>query len=779
VAQQFRGQINLDVRDSQPDWKPYEPARAKEGSPNILYIVWDDVGFGALSCYGGMIEAPNMQRIANMGLRYTQFHTTALCSPSRSCFLNGRNATSNGMSCITEGATGYPGGNGRVPFENAMISEVLAEQGYNTYHTGKWHLTPADESNAAATKQRWPLGRGFERYYGFLGGETDQWYPDLVYDNHPVAPPDKPENGYHFGKDITDKTIQFIRDAKVIDPDKPWLTYYCPGAAHAPHQVFKEWADKYKGVFDEGYEKYREKVLENQKKMGLVPQDTELPPLNPYAETTSPDGKPWPELDTVPPWDTLSDDEKRLYTRMAEVYAGFVDYTDAQIGRILDYLEETEQLENTIIVVVSDNGASGEGGPTGSVNENKFFNGIADSLEENMKLIDELGSTKTYNHYPTGWATAFCTPFKMYKRYANYEGGVADPCIVAWPKGISARGEVRHQYIHAIDIVPTLYDCLGIDPPETVKGYTQRPIEGASFRHTFDHADAAPPRETQFYTMLGTRGVWYKGWHAATVHPAIAGWGNFAKDRWELYHLESDRNQLHDLADQYPEIVEQMKNLWFYEAGKHNGLPLDDRPPVEMLTSPRPEAAKPREHYVYYPNCAAVSEHVAVDIRGRAYNIVAELSIQTPEAEGVLFELGSRFGGHSLFIQDRKLHYVYNWLGELVQHLVSNQEIPTGDQKLGVRFRPDDKEGASAVGEAVLYFDGQNVGSQRIRTQPGYFGLCGVGLTVGRSEGQAVSEEYEPPFTFRGGTIKHVLVDVSGERYRDLVKEAQAMLARD
>lgn len=779
MASHFQGKIKLDVRDSTQDWSAYAPPRPPEGAPNVLYIVWDDVGFGAFSCYGGLIEAPNMQRIADMGLRYTQFHTTALCSPSRSCFLNGRNATSNGMACITEGATGFPGNNGRVPPENAMISEGLVERGYNTYAVGKWHLTPADETNAAATKQRWPLGRGFERFYGFHGGETDQWFPDLIYDNHPTPPPYKPEEGYHLSHDLTDQGLRFIRDAKSVDPDKPWLMYYCPGAAHAPHQVFRDWAARYKGKFDMGYEEYREIVLENQKKMGLVPENTKLPPLNPYADATSADGEPWPKLDTVPPWDSLSDDEKRLYARMAEVYAGFVDHTDAQIGRLLDYLEESGQLENTIIVVVADNGASGEGGPTGSVNENKFFNGIPDSLEENLKLIDELGSEKTYNHYSTGWATAFCTPFKMYKRYSSYEGGTADPLIVAWPKGIAARGEVRHQYLHAIDIVPTLYDCLGIEPPETVKGYTQSPIEGASFRTTFDDANAPNPRDTQFYTMLGTRGIWHNGWHAATVHPAIAGWSNFAKDRWELYHLESDRNQLHDLAEQHPEILERLKNLWFYEAGQYQGLPLDDRTPVEILTAARPEAGKPREHFVYYPNTAPVPEAVAADIRGRAYNIVADLAIQTPEAEGVLLSMGSRFGGHALYIKDRRLHYVYNWLGEMVQHLVSEQEVSTGEQRLGVRFRPDGKEGPSAVGEAVLYFDGQSVGSARIRTQPGYFGLSGGGLTVGRAEGQPVTKDYDTPFAFRGGILKHVLVDVSGERYRDLVKEAEAMLARD
>ncbi|HZD43203.1 MAG TPA: sulfatase-like hydrolase/transferase, partial [Methanomicrobiales archaeon] len=338
----------------------------------------------------------------------------------------------------------------------------------------------------------WPLGRGFERYYGFLGGETNQWYPDLIYDNHPIDQPCRPDEGYHFSKDIAEKAIEFIRDAKVIAPEKPWFMYFCPGCAHAPHHVFKEWADRYKGRFDMGYEKIREQILENQKRLGLLPETTELSPINPHGEpsTTGPDGQPWPPLDFVPPWDSLSEDEKKLFTRMAEVYAGFVTYTDAQIGRIFDYLEESGQLDNTIIVVVSDNGASAEGGPSGSFNESKFFNNVPDTVEANLPHIDELGQPTSYNHYCSGWAWAFDTPFPYWKRFGGYEGGLSDMCLVAWPRGIRAQGEVRHQYIHAVDIVPTLYEMLGIEPPKVLKGYTQSPIEGESFTATFNDSQA-------------------------------------------------------------------------------------------------------------------------------------------------------------------------------------------------------------------------------------------------------------------------------------------------
>ncbi len=777
MSKRFKGTINIDARDSVPDWEPYEEPRAPEGAPNILYIVWDDAGFGAFDTYGGLIETPNMKRIADVGLLYTQFHTTALCSPTRSCLLTGRNATSNGMACVTEGTTGFPGSCGRIPFENALISEALVEKGWNTYAIGKWHLTPEEETSLASSKRLWPLDRGFERFYGFLGGETDQWYPNLVYDNHPVEVPYTPKQGYHLSKDLADKAIQFIRDSQVIAPEKPWLMYFCPGCAHAPHHVWKEWADKYMGRFDMGYEKYREIVLANQKKMGLVPEDIELPPINPYAEEKSADGKPWNTLDIVRPWDSLSENEKRLFSRMAEVYAGYVSYTDEQIGRILDYLEESGQLENTIIIAVSDNGASGEGGPNGSVNENKFFNGIPDTMEENMKYLDDLGSEKTYNHYCTGWAMAFNTPFKMYKRYSGHEGGIADPCLIAWPKGIRARGEVRHQYIHAIDIVPTLHECLGIEPPAVVKGYTQNPIEGMSFKGTFENPDAPAPRQTQFYTMTGTRGIWHKGWHASTIHTSIGDWGHFNQDKWELFNLEKDRNQMHNLTDQYPEKLEELKNLWFMEAGKYNGLPLEDRP--DIITFPRPQPTKPRNRYIYYPGCSEVPEAVAVNIRGRSYNIDAEMDIETQDAEGVLFSHGGRFGGHSLYIKDGRLHYVYNWLGEKEQKLTSGVNVPVGKCTLGVRFSMEGFEDTSPVGMAALYINDQNVAEARIKTQPAKFSIAGEGLNVGKDGGQPVSSDYQSPFEFRGGVIKEVVVDVSGEPYLDQEKEMLAMLMRD
>ncbi len=563
----FNGKIELDIRDSEPDWGPYAAPTAPENSPNVLYLVWDDTGIATWDCFGGLVEMPAMTRIADRGVRLSQFHTTALCSPTRASLLTGRNATTVGMATIEEFTDGFPNCNGRIPDDTALLPEVLNERGYNTYCIGKWHLTPLEESNLASTKRHWPTSRGFERFYGFMGGETDQWYPDLVYDNHPITPPATPEDGYHLSKDLADKTIEFIRDAKVIAPDKPWFSYVCPGAGHAPHHVFKEWADKYAGKFDMGYERYREIVLEKQKSMGIVPPDTELSPVNPYLDVKGPQGEPWPLQDTVRPWDSLNDEEKKLFSRMAEVFAGFLSYTDAQIGRILDYLEDSGQLDNTIIVVISDNGASGEGGPNGSVNEGKFFNGYIDTVEESMKYFDRLGGPETYNHYPIGWAMAFNTPYKLYKRYASHEGGIADTAIVSWPNGIAAHGEVRDNYVNVCDITPTVYDLLGITPPETVEGIAQKPLDGVSFKAALDNSAADTGKDTQFYTMLGTRGIWHRGWFANTVHAATpAGWSHFDADRWELFHIEADRSQCHDLAAEQPDKLEELKALWFSEA---------------------------------------------------------------------------------------------------------------------------------------------------------------------------------------------------------------------
>lgn len=785
MRKEWQGKLALDIREAQPDWTPFIQPEAPRDAPNVLMIVWDDVGYAAMDIHGGPIETPNMRRIADNGVKYSNFHTTALCSPTRSSLLTGRNATSNGMACVVEGSAGFPGLCARIPFENGTIAEVLNEMGWNTYAIGKWHLTPADETNNSSWKARWPTGRGFERFYGFLGGETNQWYPDLVYDNHDVEQPAKPDwndpNSYHLSKDLVDKAIEFVKDSKSVAPDKPWFMYFCPGCAHAPHHVFKEWADKYKGRFDMGYEAIREQILENQKKMGLLPQNTELSPINPHGEpnVTGPDGQPWPQMDFVKPWDSLSDDEKKLFCRMAEVYAGFVSYTDDQIGRLLEYLEKSGQMDNTIIVVTSDNGASGEGGPNGSYNENRFMNNVSDTIEDNMKFIDVLGSPKTYNHYNTGWAWAFDTPFPYWKRFSGYEGGVSDICLISWPRGIKAKGEVRNQYVHAVDIVPTLYELMGVTPPDEIKGYQQNRIEGESFKESLTDPKA-PEKETQFYAMLGQRSVYHQGWLCNTLHPPISGWGHFDDDVWELYNLKEDRSQKFNLAGQNPEKVRQMKDMWVYLASQYAGIPLDDRSAMEIFVSPRPQPSEPRGRYLYYPNSSPVPESVAVDMRARSYTIAAGVIVDTPESEGVLFAFGSSMGGHSLYIQNKKLTYVYNWLGSDIQKVVSGADITTGRHILSAEFRKigEDPKAKSPTGVLTLYIDNKQVGQDEIKAQPGNLGIDAY-LMVGYDKGAGVSPDYETPFAFTGGTIEEVIVDVSGERYIDAEKQVMAWVMKD
>jgi arylsulfatase len=683
------------------------------------------------------------------------------------------------MACISEASSGFPNANGHIPMECATAAEVLGERGWNTFMVGKWHLCAEDEENLASIRQQWPVGRGFERFYGFLGAETNQWYPDLVYDNHPVDQPKTPEEGYHFSIDITDKAIGFVRDAKAIAPDKPFFLYYAFGAGHAPHHVPKEWADKYKGKFDMGYEAYRELVFANQKKLGIIPEHAELSPINPYTDLKGPQGQEWPALDVVRPWETLADDEKRLFARMAEVYAGFVSHADHQLGRMLDYLEESGQLDNTLVVLVSDNGASGEGGPNGSVNENKFFNGIADTMKENLKYVDALGSPLTYNHYPTGWAWAFNTPNKMWKRYANYQGGTADPMIVSWPAQLTTPG-IRTQYTHAIDIVPTIYDCLGVEMPDVYRGATQIPLEGESFKASLSDA-TAKGRQTQFYSMLSTRAIYHEGWKAASVTPASPdGWAEFATQRWELFDTEADPSECHDLAEQHPAKLAELIALWWSEAGKYNALPLESRGALAILTAERPQLSKPRSEYVYYPGCEEVPESVAVNVRNRSYAIAAEVTIDTTDAAGVLFAHGARFGGHALYIKDGKLKYAYNYVGEFEQIVDSSKPVPTGRCVLSASF---EKAGTGMPTEGLLslYIDEEKVGEAKIRTQPGKFSLAGEGLNVGQDRAAPVTDDYPgtSPWAFTGGTLHRVVVNVSGDPWVDLDKEVRAAFARD
>ncbi len=772
----FPGIIERTADKSEPAWP--EPLRAKENAPNILFIVLDDTGFGQVGCYGSPIETPNLDSLAADGLAYSNMHTTALCSPSRSCMLTGRNHHSNNMACITEGSTGYPGYNGYIPFENSFLSEILLQHGYNTYAIGKWHLTPADQISAAGPYDRWPLGRGFERFYGFLGGDTNQYYPELTYDNHSIDPTKTPEEGYTLNEDIVDRAIQFIADSKQVASSKPFFMHFCPGAMHAPHHVPKEWADKYNGKFDDGWEAYRERTFSRQKELGIIPKETELSRHDP----------------DVKPWDQCSPEEKKLYTRMMEVFAGFLEHTDYHIGRLLQFLKDINEFENTLIMVISDNGASAEGGPTGSINESMFFNNVPESLEENLVALDKLGGPETYNHYAWGWTWAGNTPFRRWKR-ETYRGGISDPFIVHWPRGIKAKGEIRTQYAHAIDMLPTVLECLGIEPPTIIKGVSQSPIEGVSFAHTFGDANAPTKHRTQYFEMMGHRSLYHDGWRAVCPWPgpsfteAGKPFGEpISADTlteldakgWELYHVEKDWAENYNVAaENRPKLIE-MISTWYAEAGKYNVLPIDGRG-VPRIADERPVIAINRTRYTYYPGTQEVPTNAAVKILNRPHSIVADVEIPAGGAEGILLSHGGIDGGFSFYVKDGKLHWVHNYVSRALYHVESSENVPTGRHQLGFEFgvtdKPDFANGKGSPGIAKLFIDGKLVGQIDVPVTTPFAFELGGGVTCGSAHKSPVTPDYRPPFEFTG-KIYNVTVDVSGQLIEDKEAEMRIAMAR-
>jgi len=767
----FTGIIGRTIEESSPAW-PDAP-RPSEGAPNVLFFVLDDVGYGQLSCFGGLVETPVIDSLADNGLRYTNMNTTAVCSPTRACILTGRNHHSVGMASITETSTGYPGYNGMLPFDRGMLSEMLLQKGYNTFCIGKWHLTPPEHTTPAGPYDRWPLGRGFERFYGFLGGETHQWYPELVYDNHEVEQPKSPEEGYHLSADLADKAIEFIQDSQVNAPDKPFFMYYATGAGHAPHHVPKEWADKYKGKFDMGWDEYRKIVHQRQLDMGILPPGTELSAHDP----------------DVPVWDTLPDDAKRLYARMMEVYAGFMSFTDYHFGRILDFLREIGELDNTLIMVISDNGASSEGGPVGSLNEMFFFNNVKESLEDNLKMIDQLGGVESLNHYAWGWANAGNTPFRRWKR-ETYRGGATDACIVSWPKSIQGRGEIRTQYGHAIDLVPTVLEALGMEAPESIRGVTQAPIDGISFAHTFNDAAAPSNHHTQYFEMFGHRSIYHDGWRAVCPWPGTSFTEAAKKGRafgspipnevlmdiethdWELYHVDEDYAECHNLAAEQRDKLIEMIGRWWAEAGKYNVLPIDGDVRSRLVVE-RPTIAKPRNKIVLYPGGSSIPFAATPKLYNRPWSITADVVIPEGGAEGVLLAQGGRTGGYVFFVKDQRLHFLYNFIGRDKFWLHSNQTIPEGDVELRYEFeptgQPDPAQGYGVPARGQLYINRKLVGS--IDMPYSILFIFGTqGLSCGYDAGDpAAPEEYSGAFRFTG-TIKRVTIDLSG----DLIPDTEA-----
>ena len=774
-SHRFPGVIGRTADESSPAWPL--PKRLPKGTPNVMFIVLDDTGFGQLGCFGSPIATPNLDALAANGLRYNNMHTTALCSPSRSCIVTGRNHHSNAMACVTEFATGFPGYDGNVPFENGFLSEILLEQGYNTYMLGKWHLIPSSQESAAGPYDRWPLGRGFERFYGFLGGDTSQWNPDLVYDNHQVEPPASPEDGYHLTPDLVDKAMQFIADANQVDPDKPFYLHFCPGATHAPHHVPKEWADKYAGKFNDGWDAYRTRTFEKQKALGIVPAECELSRHDP----------------DVPDWDSLTDDQRRLYAREMEVFAGFLSHTDHHIGRLIEFLRTIGQLENTLIMVVSDNGASAEGGLTGTTNEAQFFNNCPESVEDGLKLIDELGGPKHFNHYPWGWTFAGNTPFRRWKR-ETYRGGSSDPFIVHWPAGIKAQGEVRTQYAHIIDMLPTVLDVLGIEPPASIKGVPQSPIQGVSFAHTLNDSDAATNHHTQYFEMIGHRSIYHDGWRAVCPWPGPS----FAEATqpfgapisadalsqldaagWELYHVDEDFAETHNVAADNRGRLIGMIGTWYAEAGKYNVLPVDGSALARLLVE-RPMLAAPRDRYVYYADTQSVPYFATPKVLNRPHSITADVEIPAGGAEGVLLCQGAAPGGFSLFMKDGKLVYVHNYVARDYFKVESADVVAPGHHELRFEFEPTGDlnmlEGKGAPGRFQLYVDKDLVAEIDVPyTTPMI--LNPGALTCGANPGSPITLDYSEPFAFTG-TIHSVTIDVSGELVTDTEAEMRVAMAR-
>lgn len=729
----FGGKIDRSYKESTPDWSPVQQATAPKNVPNIVVIVLDDVGYGQLGSYGGSIQTQNIDSLAAGGVRYNNFHTAALSSPTRAALLTGRNHHSNAMATITEAATGFPGNYGAIPKSSATVAEVLKQNGYNTFAVGKWHMAPYWTYTAAGPFDHWPLGMGFERFYGFLTGETDHWAPSLTYDNHRIPTPTR--LGYHLSEDLADKSIEFIRDQQQANTGRPFFLYLALGAAHHPLHVPKQYIEKYQGKFDHGWDREREIVLERQKALGLIPANTVLPARNPG----------------VKPWDALSAEEKKLFARFQETYAGFVDHADEQIGRVIKSLNDMKLMDNTLILVVSDNGASQESGPNGVTNTDRSRNSMPMSIQEMLKIYDDIGGPKTDPGYPIGWAMAGNTPFPRWKQDVH-RGGTADPLIIHWPRGIRDKGVIRTQFHHATDITPTLLEVTGTPMPSSVNGVDQKPMEGISMAYTLNNAKAPTRKTTQYFEMFGSRAIWSRGWMATVWHKKGI---NFDDDQWELYNLEEDFSQSNDLAKTRPDKLKELRDIWWVEADRYGALPLDDRRYERLVDPSRPKASLPKDSYTFYSGTSPIPVIAAPRVLNRSHRITAEVDIPATGAEGVLLCLGSEFGGWSLFVKDRKLVYAHNFLQLQEFNLKSTSAVPIGKATLAYEFT---KTGEN-VGTGRLLINGKQVGEMEgIKTAAVGYAFAGEGLQVGRSWNTPISHDYHGPFEFTG-TLKSVTIE--------------------
>jgi arylsulfatase len=732
----FIGRTPAD--SGKPEWP--KRAEAPKGAPNVLVILTDDVGFGASSTFGGPIPTPTLDALAKEGLRYNEFHVTAMCSPTRAALLTGRNHHDVGFGHVTESANAFDGYTSVIPRSAATIAEILKDNGYATALIGKHHNTPTWETSQAGPFDHWPTGLGFDYFYGFQGGDTNQYSPSLYQGTTPIEPPHN-DPTYHLERDLADHAIAWIHTQKSIAPDRPFFLYYAPGATHAPHQAPKEWIEKFKGKFDQGWDKVREETLARQKALGVVPASTQL--------TKRPD--------EIPAWDSLSADQKAVYARFMEVYAAFLAYSDYQVGRLIQTLHDTAQFDNTLIVFIEgDNGATGEGGPDGRLNELSFMYGIQEDFADLKRRVDEIGGPNTYPEYPFGWAHAMNAPFQWCKQIASHFGGTRDGMVVSWPARIKDKGGIRSQFHHVVDVAPTILDAVGIQAPAIVNGVTQKPMAGVSMVYTFDDGKAPSTRSTQYFELFGNRAIYHDGWVAA-AGPVEMPWSvmptkkSIDDIKWQLYHITEDYSEADDLAAKEPAKLRELQDLFWSEAARNHVLPiiLGKFPPGP----PPPSFTRGRSTFVYYPGTPRLSAGTAPSLLDSSFTIEAETTVPDKDANGVLFAQGGRFGGYALYLLNGRLVYHYSFLNASHYSVASTETVTPGNHKLAVDFKYDGG-GAGKGGVATLMVDGKPVGTGRIERTAPYFLNLDEGIAVGRAVGTPVSDDYSVPFAFTGTLTK-------------------------
>ena len=742
----FKGKISLSARDSKTDFP--QPVQAPKNAPNIFLVLLDDVGFGAASPFGGPVNTPVLESLAKNGLRFNQFHTTALCSPTRAALLTGRNHHSVHTACIMEAGTGFPGYDTMMGKDTGTIAEILRQKGWNTSWFGKNHNVPDWESSQAGPFDRWPTGLGFEYFYGFIGGDTNQWRAAVVEGTKPIDPYVGNPN-YNFDYDLADRAIRWVRNQKAVAADRPFFLYYAPGATHAPHHPKKEWVAKYKGKFDQGWDKVREETFARQKQMGIIPANTQL--------TT--------RQKEIQAWESLNAEQKRLYAHMMEIYAGYLEQTDYNVGRVVEAIRDLGQLDNTLVIyIVGDNGASAEGSPQGLLNEMTFFNGIPEDYKQVLSRMNDIGTWKTYNHYPVGWAHAMDTPFQWTKQIASHFGGTRNAMVMSWPARIKDKGTIRSQWHHTIDIVPTILEVCSIEQPSSINGVAQKPIEGVSMAYSFDNAKAPSTRTTQYFEMLGNRAIYNDGWVACTT-PPVAPWSPAGAEvdpitgyNWELYHVAEDFSEAVDLAKQHPDKVRDLQTLFYAEAAKYNVLPIDNSKTTRLDPAIRPSLTRGRNSFTYYEGMTRIPEGAAPDVKNKSFSITADVEIKKKGEQGIILTQGGLFGGYALMLQQGKPVFHYNLVDVAHYNIAATQALAPGKHSIVFDFNYDGG-GIGKGGAGTLTVDGRQVAQGRIeRTIPIRISLD-EGLDVGEDTGTPVVISYDVPFKFTG-EIEKVTIDL-------------------